>query len=604
MSQRFDDVARRMAEPELSRRSLLRLTLAALAVAAMDLRWPTALAAKAAPETATDLLSKWKSAPAQKAVGPTSARFGPCSMTVNGTSYEHKVQSSARAGSIDAVLESTRGFEKKTGTTVTRTLLINGKKEFEYAHQQLGAAATVTLTIGTAFGYKGAHLTSKDGGQTLTGTIDGRAVEPFKIGKGQKPIFVDGKPFTATLSKDMKQALSAVSAKAAQDFASCKEHAEEGPRPPSPNTRTVRRPEGSKKFDGYSYGYDATRISSINLNALFTPGCVQCAAGCDVSLWDTLKDLAECVWGIFTFQFGDCSDFVQLSTAQVMCLRRCNAKSVCHGQMCFGASGGSSVDPIASCSRGEVCIGHTGYCCPDGYPNVCPGQFNKDLPNYESGIPGGDFNNLCCKKDTTCIIVPDSILSYCCPKNLACGPVSVNRGGHGYDVVDVPIYPTCCKPGQVCAKNADPLAKGAPICCDPKQTRDEKCCQGTWCGDTCCDKRVPCNGGKCGKTCLSGVRTSDGKCCDSGVACGKKCCPAGCADAATSTCKKAKACKGNEVLCTSRMAGSNATKEVCCPGGAACFNGKCCPSGKTACASTKTGKWGCWPPVQCQSQPK
>jgi hypothetical protein len=103
---------------------------------------------------------------------------------------------------------------------------------------------------------------------------------------------------------------------------------------------------------------------------------------------------------------------------------------------------------------------------------------------------------------------------------------------------------------------------------------------------------------------LSQQRTVDGRCCHTGEACGRVCCPSGCKDPKAGICRPAH-CKHGLWKCTAMIPHTNATEIVCCPKGAQCYNGQCCPRGKVVCQNTKQNDaWGCWDQADCQIAPK
>jgi hypothetical protein len=251
------------------------------------------------------------------------------------------------------------------------------------------------------------------------------------------------------------------------------------------------------------------------------------------------NDTISCIIGLFELDFSACGALINLTSEQEACFEGCNALPACLGQLCLKTRPTLAVAIIPTCSEGDICIsGAQGYCCPRGYPNVCPASFSGDCPSYEAGCPPEDYRNFCCAHNAECVVDTTngavygySYLPLCCPKDQVCGTKTEVTNGIGGKF---PIFEgTCCGPGNVCAKSMVPGRVGKPECCDPKSIRNGNCCDGKWCGDQCCPGE--CDGNKCGTLCLNGY-TTDGKCCPSGVACGTVCCSASCADAATSTC--------------------------------------------------------------------
>ena len=547
MNHWFDDLTKQLAADTLSRRSVLAAATATLAAVATGTGWPRLLSA-AAPKTgaAPAQPNGYKGAPP----APVKLKYGPCTATSTGTALKHEMTSQTTSGGKTVVLHATRASDLK-GMTHNKTVLINGKQQFQITHLSTESSKAVRVTIGDAFGFKGAQLTTVDGGKTLTGQVDGRAIVPFVQGSSKKLQFVDGKPWTIKETPGARDAVKAAIAKASQDSALC--GSQLGSATPTTASgepyeesriaaalvtaiATVTGTGTARAAPGYSEypGEGGQHISAINLNAYLKPACVRCGNNCDPGAFTGFVDAVGCVLSIiFLYDPGPCSSWVNLTSEQEKCFEKCNADPACLGQLCIPKPH-TAVAAIPTCNKGDICIRDApGYCCPDGYPNVCPGTFSGDCPSYEAGCPPEDYNNFCCAHDSECVVDtthgPEygySWLPLCCPKDRVCG----TKGMAG----KFPYFEgTCCPPGNVCAKSMVPGRVGKPECCDPKSIRDGKCCDGNWCGDQCCSG--PCNGNKCSTLCLGGY-TTDGKCCQTGAACGKVCCSNGCADAATSTC--------------------------------------------------------------------
>jgi hypothetical protein len=583
MNHWFDDLTRQLAADELSRRSIIGATTATLVAAAAGMGWPGMLYAAGrkaggAPGAAERQSRGAPSAQANASTGRRPAaqtlNFGPCTATSNGAALKHELISKANANGKAAVLRSTRSSDTK-GTTIEKTVLIDGKQQFQINSASTPSSKSMRLSIGDAFGFNGAELTSGDGGRTWSGKIDGRAIVPHAKGSGKKLQFVDGKPLNAKEVPAARDALKAVIAQHQADLKLCAAQVRASSPPAPSRAPTI---EGHPKKSGGAYseyqGEDGVPISAVNTSAYLTPKCIACANNCDPGVFKGAEDSVGCILGIFALDFSSCESWANLTTEQELCIEGCNANPACLGQLCLGngTQPQSSVSAIPTCDKQDVCIkGAPGYCCPKGYPNVCPGNFSNSCPSYEAGCTPDDFfNNFCCAENAVCVNDPHGYLkggwgSYqlCCPKDRVCGKkVETGKFPH--------FEGKCCPPGEVCTESAGYSGGGktaeAQVCCEPKAIRKGKCCPGNWCGDHCCDG--PCNGDKCGEACLSG-RTTDGKCCTTGVPCGKKCCEGGCADAKTSTCQETKNCA----------------------------------KGKTYCAHRKTGAMGCWPEAQCQATP-
>jgi len=667
----FDALTKRLAADSLSRRNFITAGGAAFAAVATGWSWGRAFAEEPPEAAAAAEGAKRINVPPPE---PVTMKFGPCTATSQGPHFEHSRTSTGTAAGTTVALTATRTLDSKAGMTSAHTVSLNGKQQFQISMAQGRGpeSRSMHITIGDAFGYNGADLTSSDDGKTLTGTIDGRAIQPFVVGPGKKPQFVDGKPLNAKIPAGFKEALAAAMAQSTKDLGQCTAAAERGG--VAEQTPTADRMEKEKKKPRDKNGptgpseANSKPITSINYNAYFSAGCTKCLNNCCVSMWTVGEKTVGCILGFFVFDFSDCETLANLSGKQFSCLEGCNHVDACHNTLCLGA-GQPTTFGLPSCDKGQSCVGNTGLCCPNGYPVACH----------------GDYATVCCATDMACMRQPiwytqwsnyasggevlyagqpkpnvqgppKIPLQTCCPANQVCG--TEIKGSPPFAKSN--WLGMCCPVGQVCAKSLDPfpltdtvatgmpfpkvLPVGKPICCEPSKVKDGKCCtktwcgehccaepgqckngrccKGTWCGDTCCEtgascvngkccSGVPCGDkccpggdkcidGKCSSICLSQQWTSDGKCCTGGVACGKACCPGGCEDASTSRCKKTSKCAEPRTTCISQMPNSNATMEVCCPKGASCYDGKCCPGHQQACAHKNTGVWGCWPPKQCQ----
>jgi hypothetical protein len=552
MNHWFDELTKQLATDTLSRRSIFTAAAATLAAVATGTGWPRLLSAAALKTGATPAQPNGYKGPLPAAV---KLKYGPCTATSTGAVLKHEMTSTTMSGGKTVVLHATRASDLK-GMTINKTVLIDGKQQFQITHVSTGSSKSVGVTIGDAFGFKGAQLTTVDGGKTLGGQVDGRAIVPFVQGSSKKLQFVDGKPWNVKEPPGARDVVKAVIAKASQDSALCGSQlgsatptAASGERDDRPQitaalataiatvtgtgTATAATPYTEYPAEG------AKQISSVNTNAYLKPACVACGNKCDPGAFTGFVDAVECILSIiFLYDPGPCSSWVNLTSVQEACFEKCNANPACLGQLCIPKPH-TAVAMIPTCNKGDICLKDApGYCCPDGYPNVCPGGFSGNCPSYEAGCPPEDYNNFCCAQDSVCLMDTSPALSFnfkggwillCCPKDRVCGTKPSKT---------VPAYTlayegTCCPPGMTCAEAALPGMTGHRECCDPSKIRNGKCCDGKWCGDQCCSG--PCNGNKCSEICLSGY-TTDGKCCTSGVACGKICCPSGCADAATSTC--------------------------------------------------------------------
>jgi hypothetical protein len=544
MNHWFDDLTKQLAADTLSRRSVLAAATATLAAVATGTGWPRLLSA-AALKTAAAQPNGYKGP------RPAAAAFthGPCKVTSTGAALKHELTSTANAGGKTAVLHATRAFDLK-GMTSNKTVLLNGKQQFQITHVSTAASKSTRLTIGDAFGFKGAQLTSADGGKTLKGTVDGRAILPYVQGSGKKAQFADGKPWTAKETPGARDAVKAAFTKHSEDRKLCSSQLNTGTRSDAqagPGQRPAPAPKQAAPGYAEYPGEGGMPISSVNTNAYLRPKCIACGNACDPGVLQAANDTLSCILGIFELDFSACGALINLTSQQETCFEGCNALPACLGQLCLKTRPNTAVAIIPTCTEGDICLKEApGYCCPHGYPNLCPGGFSTDCPSFEAGCPPEDYNNICCPQDSVCLQDSSPALSenakggwinLCCPKDRICGTKVANAApAAAWKQIGTVYQGTCCPPGMVCAKSMLAGAAGNSECCEPKNIRHGNCCNGKWCGEQCCPgQNAKCDGNKCAELCLNGY-TTDGKCCPSGVACGKVCCSSSCADIATSTC--------------------------------------------------------------------
>jgi hypothetical protein len=603
----FDNLSKQFAKKP-SRRTFVGALTTTLVALASDSGRSSAFAA-APVERAIPVPRGVRNAPRTTA---KTLNLGPCTATSNGLAFDHQFRSEVRASGRTAVLQTTRSLTP-SGITLDKAFLIDGKAQFKATSAFSKSSQSTRLTIGNAFGYNGAVITSNDGGRTLHGEIGGRAFVPWTKGSRKKIQFVDGKALNGKASPGVADALKALAKRAQSDIKLCGSRAHAG----LPSTENLalepyraRHTHDRQKTGGGAYTEyweeGGVWVSSVNTDAYLSADCISCGNNCDVSLATAAGDALECALGILDLSFDGCSEFVGLTGQQEQCLEKCNAFDGCFNQLCLNTPPQSSAAPIPTCDKGDICLKNgPGYCCPRSHPNVCPGSFDLNLPSYQNGInwgtPGSDFNNFCCAVNSGCLFDPNPPLyNYgiflCCPKDRICGKRHSNPAAHGFSASSY-WEGTCCAPGLVCTENALPSQPKTPTCCPPRAVHNGKCCNGgsdaqvasRWCGDECCEG--PCDGDKCAVLCLQGV------------ACGKTCCTNGCADAKTSRCHPSPKCARNKSVCLSTFPNSSATKEICCAKGGSCYDGKCCPKNTTACANG-SGTWGCWKPADCRVLPQ
>jgi len=425
----FDAFTKRLALARPSRRTVITAAAAALASAAAGTGWRRALAEPAAIRTRGGAIHP----PAAKTI-----TLGACTATSSGLAYKHQLTSRTFAQGKALLFRTTRTFDSQK-TTLRSTLLIDGTPQVRITTLYGTPSPSYKLAVGNAFGVSGAVLISNDG-KTLRGEIDRRPIVPYTKGSNAKLQFADGRPLISRPPPGLGALLRPAFAMAQNDLRLCGPHARAAAVPAVARAGIHERRQTA--FAG-TPGDGSLPISSINTNALLSPGCTACVNACEVSLVAVGDDIIECIAAFFgRGSLGACFNAtVRRPDQQEECLRKCNADRACLGQPCLGTAGATSVSAIATCGTGDVCVGNSGYCCPASHPRVCPGVFNLNDPSYRSGYygRGSDYaNNICCRADAACVHDALAGTLTCCPQERVCGR---NDG-------------VCCPRGHVCRSGA------------------------------------------------------------------------------------------------------------------------------------------------------
>jgi hypothetical protein len=629
----FDELSKHVASSGPSRRSVFAGIGAMFAASGTG--WAPVFAA-VAPHPARKV----------KTIPSKTESFGPCKVSSKGAHYEHHLVSNASAGGLTAILKKSRIIDPKSGTTLDTTILIDGKQQVQLTGTYTKSARSEKLTLGNAFGFGSAVLTSSDGGRTLRGTVGGKTIVPYVVGSGKKLQFVNGKPKFGKPVPGVNDAIKAVSTQATADYQRCTSSVHAGlerdgemalgPYRARHNAYLERTQEtscGTPYPNALISGTTLTcaqemailkaaakngvGLSTATTETFFTGLCEACNNKCSSNFFTVIGDLVGCIADLYDYcasGCGSCSKFVNYSGVQFNCQQGCTAAgNACNPVPC-GTGLGTSCNPDQLCAyQGdyETTFGYNtvpGLCCPKSHPQECGSPISS---TYWYGY------NYCCNAQNPCLY--DTRFGsrtdssnwnalygyYCCPSPRVCG-----KRENGVWVGECCTYgqtccgSTCCSPGQVCAHQAavhlavkgNPhhlsTPGGAPVCCADHLVKNGQCCQsGHWCGDQCC-------GAASVFGCPGGVCPPQPTLCLTGVHCGFVCCEnAGCADAKTSTCKKASKCTGKDQECLTYP--EMGVTSVCCPKGVTCAAGKCCPAGTKACPHVTSGTIGCWPSSQC-----
>jgi hypothetical protein len=587
----FDDLAKKLASGDASRRSFLSAIAVTLGGAASGaFRRADALA----------WILPGEAGAAQPQV--RTENRGSCTLENDGTesTVHHSVQATFNGKVLTHAAELKLTHPGRSGEspriTSTRTITLGSDSLLRVERDSREGSTQVKVTYGSAFqGIREAAYTTD--GKVIDGTIDGRRISPLPIGADPKLLkFADGKtPPAVKLDPNLESALTDILKKAKDDISSCS-RVEPG-RASASNKGRPARPSNQAKASGWVSAF-ASKLKALSPLAL-TLGPARSGF---VSSWAS-HELADAANGPLAMP-GIAPDpalppptIPQNSDACQSCQNGCaTAALICDGAA-YGASAACLI-AYAFCvaaaqavctGTGIICVNNCnspgtetqpgGACCPVGCPNV----------------------NGCCYETQQC----SGVANVCCAANVVvcagacCPPAWTCKEG----VCCTPDRPVCkgicCPPGQVCSNegiccrqlelNTKPVSCGGACCAEgqkcakPGPNAEDTCCPKEHiCGDTCCPEG--CVDGKCRPLCLTGV------------ACGASCCAWGCADAATSTCKKPQDCGQGRHACSPEQAG---VPMVCCPNGTGCLNGKCCPANTVSCNNKQTGVMGCWPKSEC-----
>jgi len=450
-------------------------------------------------------------------------------------------------------------------------------------------------------GLRSMSLTSTDG-HTVTGTIDGRALEPFTLGGNDTTLaFADGskapkirvKPFLQRALEELRTV----------DTAAC-----------TPNTAT-----------------SGVREDFLGLD------CTLCEAACGIALMvcdaSAAISFAACEAGTVGIATLGC--VAGFAAAEAGCLKasddcsnNCETGSSCCPVPCKGGTPNAASSTefcAATCSGGAtccggqsnpngVCCGNASDCCGTSNPTCLEGVFanarcvnpstgafcfadegdvcgSTAAPGRASCCPGKSpvcrdaAEGLCCARgagDTcgnaqerkccpeTSPVCRDAAAGVCCPQGAGdvCGRDCCPAGAPHCD------GEACCKPSEACGD-------GGQCCPAPHICRGQTCCNppSTTCGSACCNVDETCvdaskslccgilTGIACGDSCCDSVTEAcvNGACCPRASACGSACCATGEYCESNGTCRP---CPGGEVACRENDASSGPS--TCCEPGQAC----------------------------------
>jgi hypothetical protein len=481
---------------------------------------------------------------------------------------------------------------KRLELQMTRSGAASGPHTFAFSlsrghrillHGQGTISATgFNLTHRFGAGVSGIHdisLTSADG-QTVAGTIDRRALEPFTLGGNATALEFADKGVAPKIK--LKPFLLAA-------------------------LRNLPTIDGSQCATGTGRTKTSRSDAAVPVPEFLGLDCTFCEAGCGLADLGcnvaALVALAGCEAGSLGAATPGCVPaYIAASAgclkAEFECSDSCETGACCSVPCAGGTPNAASPTEFCkqTCSSGATCCGGQsnpqGTCCDQA--SDCCGGASSSSPTCLEGIFAGDrcvnqntgafcysdegdvcgstaqagHANCCPGKSPVC---RDSGTGLCCAKGAGdvcgdrCCPADASQCARGG---------ACCRPADVCGDDGD--------CCPaPHVCHGKTCCNppSTTCGSACCNAAETCvdpskslccgilTGVVCGDVCCDSTTQAcvGGACCPRESVCGNACCGAGEYCNANDRCV---ACPAGEGPCRENNATSGPS--TCCEAGQAC----------------------------------
>ena len=477
----FDDVAKKLASGDRSRRTFLGGIFAAVGAAGFQ-------------------------SPVR------TEKRGSCTIDYSPQpTLHHSVQSTFNGKTLTHTTELTLTRPDRQGQAAhiasTRTITLGSDLLVRIQSDSREGSTKVNLSYGAAFrGVRQASYTTD--GKVIEGTIDGRRISPLPVGADVKSLrFADrNPPPSVTLDPALERALTAILQKAHDDISSCRQAELRRDAKGAPKARTI--PQNSDSCQNCQNSCAAAAATCDAAGAAGSAACfiffgacaaaaiVACAVAggvcvnnCDNPGTRNQPGGACCPVGCPNVN-GCCYADQQCSgTANVCCASNV---SVCAGVCC--PPGFICKDGICCTTDRPVCHG---VCCSNGQACSSEGICCRQLEFNTKPVSCGGS---CCAKDQKCAKSAPNLQATCCPKEHVCGQ-------------------NCCPGGCVNGDKCQPL-----------------CLTGVHCGANCCpwgcaDAATstcskPQNCAKDQYVCLSEQSGAPNVCCPNGTGClNGKCCP-------------------------------------------------------------------------------
>src|SRR5215212_1645947 len=335
----------------------------------------------------------------------------PCTMSNSGTATTANLKVALKDLSLtssDTIQHAGGGLTSTTVIRQGRALVLQMTASF-----QGDGLGTIEIVYGKAYkGIARANFTSD--GETVSGTVDGRAIVPFAASTQPTSIqFQDGQPApNMSLSPTLNRQLTQLYAKAAAQAEVC---------------------------SGVSAQLHDSRL------------CLTCVAGCAAAAVLALKgSVAGCTAASALCLFGAPACFagcmavalVATGLGAEVCVDIC-ARNPCCAVPCHHTNG----DPFC-CEEGETCL-RPGVCCRAGL-TPCGGQ--DCCPSPDRCVRG------------TCCLHPNFVCGSTCvgPFTTCCGGTTVCNG--------------TCIGSSCCASPSRPCGTGTECCTSDRACCGDKCC--------------------------------------------------------------------------------------------------------------------------------
>ena len=346
----------------------------------------------------------------------------------------------------DLSLTTTERIPQNPGNALTSTTTIRqkGSLVMQTTMTFTGSGQTdIQIVYGKGFtGIERADLTTN--GQTVSGTVDGRAIVPFSAAAAPEVFqFQDGQPAPETsASKEVAQGLERIFALAEAKAESC------------------APAEGRGRASG---------LSAQNHNSF---QCLTCKAGCGGAFLycgSKLKGVCAATAAACLFGAPLCFAACAVAGGAICVAAAVTCMGICARTVCCAVPCGDTGSTVTCCEDGQACL-RPGVCCQAGqFPchgqNCCPSS-QRCMPNGTCCIaPDFPCGQSCCDRTLSCC--NGVCCSGQCLGGVCCTPPS-RRCGSGFSArccANECCNNVCCAAGESC----HPQTGQCAVLCPPNQ---------------------------------------------------------------------------------------------------------------------------------------